>query len=251
MELLESEWLINMLDKSSKDPKQRLTNLFSTVDDWLEAPHVQKDWPQENAISSTKLQDYLCQQARQSGAKMPEMLGHQLYFMVLAAAQDKIRHQNTQSLIHAQLAAKAIIHAQTAREWSLTKRQLLVVATCSLIIMAASGWFMAQQFSPKSEDPLVMLQTRQDGLLAPSRQVLQLTASPSQTAALFSRIEQMRKGNCQLIEAIQLPDAYKEIYFENIVMGQISSKLEDQKIVTQLLDMVRCNYTPMLMANSK
>ena len=76
-------------------------------------------------------------------------------------------------------------------------------------------------------------------------------ASPEDTAALIAQINLMRKGNCQLIEAIQLPDSYKRVYFENIVLGQISTNLADQKLVHQLLEKVRCNYTPMLMANSK
>jgi hypothetical protein len=61
----------------------------------------------------------------------------------------------------------------------------------------------------------------------------------------------MRQGNCQLIEALQLPEAYKKIYFDNIIMGQISTDREEQRVVNELLQMVRCNYTPMLMANSK
>lgn len=78
-----------------------------------------------------------------------------------------------------------------------------------------------------------------------------INANPEDTAALIAQINQMRNGNCQLIEALQLPDSYKKVYFENIVLGQISTNVADQKLVHQLLDKVRCNYTPMLMANSR
>jgi hypothetical protein len=61
----------------------------------------------------------------------------------------------------------------------------------------------------------------------------------------------MRKGSCQLPEALQLPDSYKKVYFEDIVSGQISTDPADQKLVRELLQKVRCNYSPMLMANSK
>ena len=40
MEILNSPWLIKMLEKSSKTPRGRLLNLFDILDDWLEAPNV-------------------------------------------------------------------------------------------------------------------------------------------------------------------------------------------------------------------
>ncbi|HLD09162.1 MAG TPA: hypothetical protein VJB68_03860, partial [Methylophilaceae bacterium] len=69
-------------------------------------------------------------------------------------------------------------------------------------------------------------------------------------AALFATIEQMRKGECQYPEALQLPDSQKGIYLTNVVGGQISLNAADQALVAQLLKKVRCNYTPMLMKNS-
>jgi len=41
------------------------------------------------------------------------------------------------------------------------------------------------------------------------------------------------------------------VYFQNVVLGQITTDPAEQKLANQLLDMVRCNYTPMLMVNSK
>ena len=90
-----------------------------------------------------------------------------------------------------------------------------------------------------------------DPNLTPSDKTSQLIASPEQTATLFATLEQMRKGNCQFPEALQLPDSYKAIYIENILGGNVSSKVADQKIIMQILQKVRCNYTPMLMENSK
>ncbi|CAN4267290.1 hypothetical protein MCEMSEM29_00414 [Methylophilaceae bacterium] len=77
-----------------------------------------------------------------------------------------------------------------------------------------------------------------------------LIATPEETTALITQINQMRKVNCQLVEALQVPDSYKKVYFENIVSGQTSTNIQDQKLVHTMLDMLRCNFTPMLMANS-
>ncbi len=40
MEILNSPWLIKMLEKSSKSPHGRLLNLFDILEDWLDAPSV-------------------------------------------------------------------------------------------------------------------------------------------------------------------------------------------------------------------
>jgi len=61
----------------------------------------------------------------------------------------------------------------------------------------------------------------------------------------------MRHGNFQLIEAIQLPDSQKAIYINMIVNGRVSTDPQEQLIALDLIKRTRCNYTPMLMANSK
>ena len=39
-EILNSEWLIKMLEKSSQTPHGRLLSLFDILEDWLDAPNV-------------------------------------------------------------------------------------------------------------------------------------------------------------------------------------------------------------------
>lgn len=77
-----------------------------------------------------------------------------------------------------------------------------------------------------------------------------VTGNPKQTAEMFASIETMRGGDCQYIEALQIPDADKKIYLENVVGGQVPSNVHDQLIAQHYLQKIRCNYTPMLMKNS-
>ena len=74
--------------------------------------------------------------------------------------------------------------------------------------------------------------------------------SPQNTTALIKQIEQMRSGNCRLLEAVQLPDADKSVYFKNIILGQIIIDPREQKLARELLSKIRCTYTPMLMKKS-
>ncbi|WP_047541197.1 hypothetical protein [Methylotenera versatilis] len=248
LDLINSDWFIRMLKKSSNKPQARLLSLFDILEDWLDAPYAQQ--PVASTSHSTlptnhHLQDFLAIEATKAGAALPEMLASQLYFMAVAAAQEKLQTNNQLSLSHAKNAASALIAAQTEKEFRIAKTSAYAIAASFLGALIVTG--------------SLFIHNKTD--LPSSQQVAQTTpytavnasqiASPQQTAALLAQLDQMRKGNCQLIEAIQLPDSSKKVYFENVVLGQISTNIEDQKLVQHLLDMVRCNYTPMLMANSK
>lgn len=251
LDIIHSDWLIHMLKKSSTKPQARLLNLFDILEDWLEAP---KPAPQEKEhlaqtdltlTTNRRLQDFLAIEAAKAGAALPEMLANQLYFMAVAAIQEKLQTNNQLSLSHAKNAASALIAAQIEKEFRIAKSSTYAIAASFLgaLVVAGSLLTFNQNHSTtkhkiaQAEPTSVVIHTS-------------LIASPQQTAALMTQIDQMRKGNCQLIEALQLPDSYKKVYFENIVAGQISTNVQDQKLVHELLDMVRCNYTPMLMANS-
>ncbi len=253
MDILDSDWLIHMLKKSSTKPQLRLLSLFDILEDWLDAPsmreHIEEIQTAGSQAINRKLQDFLTIEAAKTGAAMPEMLASQLYFMALAASQEKLNHNSVEgahSLAHAKNAARALIAAQTASEYHINKKSAYALAASFLgALVVAGSLFVFNQATPIATPQVAHIESNTTAVNA------SLIASPQQTSALIAQIDQMRKGNCQLIEALQLPDSYKKVYFENIVLGQISTNIEDQKLVHQLLDMVRCNYTPMLMANSK
>jgi hypothetical protein len=255
MDILNSTWLIKMLDKSSPTPHGRLLSLFDILEDWLEAPNVAPSIQEQlrdglaSQAQGRLLQDFLTAEATKAGAAMPEMLANQLYFMALAAAQERLHGGNHASLSHAKSAAKALIAAQTKKEFHIAKSSAYAIAASFIGVLVIAGSVFLYNFnahiSPKNTK-IAFTHALLQPVLASSE-----LASPQQTATLIAQIELMRKGNCQLIEALQLPDSYKKVYFENIVLGQISTNLNDQRLVNELLQKVRCSYTPMLMANSK
>ena len=253
MDILDSDWLIHMLKKSSTKPQARLLSLFDILEDWLDAPSV-RDYIAQKQVAGEqkpnhKLQDFLTLEAAKSGAAMPEMLANQLYFMAVAASQEKLNHNSAESalsLAHAKSAASALIAAQTTNEYHINKKTAYALAASFLgALLVAGSLLVLNQATPIATPQIAYMKSHNVVVKVNS------IASAQQTSALIAQIDQMRKGNCQLIEALQLPDSYKKVYFENIVLGQISTNIEDQKLVHQLLEMVRCNYTPMLMANSK
>lgn len=261
MEILNSSWLIKMLEKSSKTPRGRLLNLFDILEDWLDAPTVSEQLKTDLKTQAPKkfLLDFLTLEAAKAGAAMPEMLASQLYFMAVAATQETLQANSPQisndaslshatSFKHAKIAASALISAQTKTEFHIARPTAYALAASFVAVCAIAGGL----FILNLQQPQTLIATQMPIQAAiPQMLVAEATANPQQTAALIAQIEQMRHGNCQLIEAIQLPDNQKGIYLNMIVNGRVSTDPKEQTIALDLLQRTRCNYTPMLMANSK
>lgn len=251
MDILNSPWLIRMLAKSSKTPRGRLLSLFDILQDWLDAPHIREQLKTglQAQASQKNLLDFLTQEATKAGAVMPEMLASQLYFMAVAAAQEKLHTNNPLSLSHAKSAASALISAQTKTEFRIAKpTTYALAASFAAICVIASGWLIFNLQQPTQT--LAVAQTPTQAAI-PQMVAAEVMADPYQTVALMAQIEKMRHGNCRLLEAIQLPDNQKGIYLNMVVNGQVSTDPQEQAIAFDLLHKTRCNYTPMLMANSK
>ncbi len=271
-----------MLKKSSSTPHGRLLCLFDILDDWLDLLNVtQLNSAQNNileqvktnagtATNSHKLQDYLAFESAKAGAAMPEMLANQLYFMAISATQERLQsnaalHEfeslsNHAGFVHAKSAAHALIVAQTKQEFHLSKSTVYGIAASFLgAVVVAGALYSSQNASQQNKQGINLAANAKSSsaknmpiqAAVPQLVSAGTLANPEQTAALMAQVELMRHGNCQLIEAIQLPDQYKGIYLNMVVNGQISTNPAEQKIAFALLKQTRCNYAPMLMQNSK
>lgn len=250
MDILNSDWLIKMLEKSSPKPQSRLLNLFDILEDWLDAPSIKLDSTSffKSQSQSHALQDFLALEAAKAGAEMPEVLANQLYFMLIAAIQEKLQGNNHVSFSHAKSAASALIVAQTKKEFHIKKSVAYTVAASFFAVLVGSSTFFIMN-TQQQQTNLALAKKEERTEMA--LEVSSTIASPEQTAALVAQLEQMRHGNCQLIEAIQLPDSQKGIYINMVVNGHVPTNLQEQTIALDLIKKSRCNYTPMLMANSK
>ena len=270
MDILNSDWLIYMLKKAGVTPQARLLSLFDILEDWTNLPDANLQAANllsastPNIINTIKssaskhnaLQTYLSLEAAKAGAALPEMLAMQLYVMALSACNEKIQTkqktdyqtQVIKPILHAKNAAKALIDAQTKKEFRIAKSSAYAIAASFIAVLFVAGsTVLFGQHKIVASTAIAA----NHSIILPSLASTKYIANPDETMALFAQIEQMRKGTCQLPEALQMPDSYKKVYFQNIVLGQISTDPSEQKLVRELLQKVRCNYTPMLMANSK
>lgn len=249
--LLESDWLLRMLAKASRKPDQRLLALFDVLEDTLTSPLTRQQPMPQYRTPPAVLLTFLSDEAHKAGASMPDMLANQLYFMAISACQETITHPRSPALAHAKQAANALIKAQTTREvpWRAVRNYALVCIGVGLGLL--TGWQLHLQ-GPFTDIIAISPATlSQPHPAEPAMLPLSQEASPAETAAIYNRLETMKHGDCRFLEALQLPERLKSVYIENVVQGHVTSNRAEQVLVNQLLDQVKCNYTPMLMMRSK
>jgi hypothetical protein len=247
MDILNSAWFLSMLKKSGTTPQQRLLGMFDILADWLDAPAIRSALAEDHTYpKATKpLESFLVLEARSLGAAMPELLAQQLYFIALTALKEELNSPHCRSVMHARTAAEALLKAQKQQRSTVSKPFVYGMAASLVASIAIGSAIFSFQTSIEKPPTKVAAADSQPLSTPPS-----LMASPSQTAELVASLEQMRKGTCYFPEALQLPDSEKAVYIENVVGGQITVNAQEQALMKKLMSKVRCNYTPMLMANS-
>jgi len=255
MDILNSAWLIRMLRKSGASPQERLLSLFDILSDWADAPNIRASIQQPqgatnhlpaNPDAPDHLISHLTEEAQACGAQLPEALAQQLYFIALGALQESLKAGDHTNFTHAKLAANALIKAQTERDVFKSKPVVYGMAACMMAIIVASGLFLYQHapYVNNQQVAAVVSPTPQTQLEPDT------TPSPKHAADMYASVEQMRHGDCQYVEALQIPDADKRVYIENVVGGKVPDNTKDMALALSYMQKIRCSYTPMLMKNS-
>lgn len=273
MHLLETDWFLRLVKKSGNSPQAKLIGMFDVLADWLEAPQIGEQLLMLNTQTEPpgQLYQFLVSQAEASGAAMPEALANQLYFMLMCSVRDYAQQQNTLPI--ARQTAEALIQAQSQ---VVHHQRFNTYAIASFIVIGltsiAMTGYMYFHNTPTTIATIVnnthlstptiaksgAISDSANGILgdtinlAPLNTVATIShdASPTQTAEMFAKIEQMRKGTCIFPEVLMLPQKQRDVYLQSVVHGEIPSSIEDQLLMAKLMEKVRCNYTPMLMQNS-
>jgi len=253
MDIFDSEWLVSMLTKSSATPQGRMLSLFDVLNDWLKAPKISAldAQTQPNIKADQALVSFITTQAKACGAANPAMLAEHIVLIARSAAQQVANHPESNDLIHAKEVANALILAQTQRNWlsainTPPAKAFIygIAASTFLIVISVSIWL-----------PELIKETRpaiaQTEPATVTANAMSKNITASDAAKMYTKYEQMRNGTCQFPEALQIPDKDKAIYLENVVGGKLPNNLDDLAVATTYLEKVRCNFTPMLMANSK
>lgn len=245
-----------MLAKSSDTPQGRLLGMFDILDDWLNAPHLQKTANLEPGDHS-QLIAFCTEQAKTLGAENPTMLAEHIVLIAKNAAQQTAARQaseqlNQNHLAHAKKAAHALILAQTQKasvfsNLSQSKpARYSIAASFILMLSAATIWLTLPTQTHTSQAKIA-----QNDLIIPATLAPEKGLTAQDATNMYAKYEQMRKGTCQFPEVLQIPDKHKAVYMQSVVGGSLPTTLPDLTIANFYLEKVRCNFTPMLMAASK
>lgn len=268
MDIFNSEWLIYMLEKSSKTPQGRLLSLFDILDDWSRAPQIRvasniSDVSTSEECQSNQLLVVFCTaQAKACGSENPSILAEHIVLIARNATQQTISQSRSSNdaFMHAKKVANALILAQTQKSRPvsaffgahLVSVQALhygIAMSLFLMVFSAVIFFpIIKQHAFQSISIAQISDKDNEGVVKESAANTSLTAQDA--ANMYTKYEQMRNGTCQYPEALQIPDKHKAIYLENVVGGKLPGNLADLAIATIYLEKVRCNFTPMLMAHS-
>jgi hypothetical protein len=176
--------------------------------------------------------------------QMPELLAQQLYFMARGAIQEALVSDMAATIANAKEAASALIRAQSEREPQ-PRKPAYAIAASLLVVSGLCGGLLLHFWQGGPTQTLAQSLGQTSIITARAE-----PQNPANTAEIYAVMEQMRKGVCQFPEALQLPGPQQKVYVELVVDGLIPTTKEDQAIARDLIQKVRCNYTPMLMSNS-
>lgn len=250
MNILNSDWLINMLKKSSNKPDARILNMFDILSDWILAPSIAEKIKVDviDQHFPNNLLQYLSNEAQMAGLSAPESFAQQIIFLALSGLRDQQNNPNSNALQHAKQAAQALIIVQSNKvNASERYRKPAIYTALGLFVGIAliAGLAAFNQQAAISAIENIQVKTIENPTISNG-----FPTNPKATADLYAFYETMRGGECQYIEALQIPDADKKIYLENVVGGRVPTNPHDQIIAQKYLQKIRCNYTPMLMKNS-
>jgi len=252
MSIIDSSWFLSKLKMHNQ--KADMLTLFDVLAEALKEAHL-ADNPPFNPDRSGRagLLTYLSQQAKVSGIKSPDLIAQQIYFMASNAAQQHQANPNSTALYHAKQAAFALIQVQSKPVWLQKSKEYLSLKPVAYGL--ATGAFATacfgiamgyQAIHPNSSISNAYMAQAGETNTAPDSNL----ANPSDTAEMYAKIEKMRDGRCHYIEVLQLPEAQQGLYLQNVIAGQVSNKVNEQKVARELMEKVSCDYTPMLMKNS-
>src|SRR5688572_29497180 len=120
-----SHWLIKQLEASSKSPVERLINLFDMMGRLPSSAS-----PTEGR---EELLQYLTAIAKSSNIHHPEFFAQQIFFMAAEAREKQLNQPESLALKHAQIAAKALINAQTKNRFRRNSHLYAMAASFFLI----------------------------------------------------------------------------------------------------------------------
>lgn len=244
MPLLSSDWLKRMVMKSASDPAARIINLFSILQDWLDAPGMRDQLMADclDASGRAHLQAFLQDLAAEAGLSGPDKLAVQFHFLLIGAINEELRNPGSQAMTQAGEAAASLIAAAKPSRFS-RPRIYFAASFASLAVVAlVAGDLLKPTVSGPQGVPLTGHATlqAQAGQYAMTR--------PDALVAIYQMNNKIKSGQCSYPQALMLAADQRSMFMEGVVnIEQLDAASMNLDEVRQLYQKVTCNYAPAAM----
>ncbi len=210
MELLESDWFLNMVEHHSRSPAARLVAVFTVASQWLSAPGIKEMFAdRQHTQAPARLKHYLIETAQSAKADNPAMLATQLLILLQGAVAEELRSPGANALHDAALAAQAVVAKACGRrkravQWS-------AVASLVLVVTAALVW-QVMPAQKHAMHPTVAMRS------SPYLHTVDLPQgiNPSELEATLALQEKFDRGICPAPHLLALPPGQMTAYMNAI-----------------------------------
>jgi len=240
--MLHSDWLLKMLDKCGRTPRQRILGLFDVLQDWTNAPGLQSTDP---VLAGTEdaLIAYLTRQAAAQQLPEPDILATQIYFIALGVLQMARADTPGDGFLQGKQAAAILLDAHRP---ALPLGSGAVAATASVFVIGIALFLAGGNEPIGSADNVALLPA---SVSIPALQSMEVSTnnSPDQVASLHDSLERIRRGVCQYPQALMLAPEARAVFLENVVNGSVPVDADQMREARQLMQKVECYYPPVAM----
>lgn len=217
MDLLESDWFFNMVERHAATPADRLVAVFTIAGQWLAAPGMREQFQAASmAIGNThagaRLKHYLITNAQTAKASDPSMLAAQLAILLNGALAEEARTPGIRAIESAAEAAQAVVNKACMPERGVRRLQWAAVASVALAAFAAILWQVLPVSTPmQAAQAGPFQQARMQSLPRPP-----MTVNPVDMEAMLDLQAKFERGVCPAPHLIALPPGQMTAYM-NVV----------------------------------
>lgn len=205
MELLNSSWLLQMIDDSAKKPAEKLLSIYSCLNTWLMAPGVREPFTKAYstevplAMTCSVLNAHLIKLAIEAKIPNPTVYVSQMFILLQGAIAVEIQNPGSGALLKARDAAEAVLYAVTPKPKAQIKQTLLIGSTVVSAVSLCLFIYMMPINTNASGVPLAQTVEPPPQIQMPS------VISPDLVGRVMALKEHFDAGNCPAPQLLTIP----------------------------------------------
>ncbi|MPS49237.1 hypothetical protein [Methylobacillus sp.] len=235
MELLNSSWLIRMIEKAGPRPIDKLLSVYTLLETWLHAPGIRQGVNEEYSNNSLMFQScpaltsYLVSLAIAAKLKNPATVVTQMMILLQGAIAEELRNPEMGALLAAQQAAKVVVKDATP---SIMVRADEAIRASGYAATFLACTILAVHFLP-SKNSAPVHNAQQD--VGYQQVTLLSSIDPELLLKAFALRKSMEAGTCPTPNFFSMPKEQISVYMD-IVHARLSNNpdIDNRRLSTFL-----------------